>query len=132
MLNRYPSLFHGTPEFVSIPKTWDTNRIGTVVSHTLRNGLNYLWLEAIYSKMAVVHNSNDMLECGYYYDDFNVTDAKLALYDAVHNHDARFSEQMEKRAACLHKIFYSESVQCVMVRTSFKQDVEHSERVYDG
>jgi len=71
-----------------------------VVSHTLRNGLNYLWLEALHSGLALVHNSEHMPEgCGYYYPGENITAGAEALQRAVETHDAAEAER--QRQKCL-------------------------------
>ena len=86
-----------------LPKDWADNRIGTVLSHTLRNGLNNLWLEALYAGMALVHNSAIMRDrgCGYFYDDFNITDGANVLIQAMRTHDGNAARQAAD-TACLH------------------------------
>lgn len=45
-----------SPDLVDIPQHYADKRIGTVLSHHMRNGLNYLGLEALYMNMSLVHN----------------------------------------------------------------------------
>lgn len=70
-----------------IPEQWMQRNIGTIVSHTVRNGLNYLWLEAMFSGLALVHNSELLPKgCGYYYEGENITAGANALKKAMDTH----------------------------------------------
>lgn len=78
--------------FAKLPKQWVQRNIGTIVSHQLRCGMNYLWLEAIYYGMALVHNSRYLpTGCGYYYDGENITAGALALQRAIKTHNTSAS-----------------------------------------
>jgi len=77
-----------------IPETWFNNNIGTVISHQTHCSLNYLYLEALYSGMALVHNSELLAECGYYYDGFNITAGALAVENAIRTHDHNTTRRM--------------------------------------
>lgn len=100
ILSRMKVRWSGSKKFGDLPERWDHSRIGTVVSHTLLNGLNNLWLEALHAGMALVHNSEHMRECGYYYDGFNVTDGAEALKRAIATHDADEDRKVRDQA-CL-------------------------------
>jgi hypothetical protein len=86
--------------FARVPQQWADARIGTVVSHSLRNGLNYMWMEALHAGLALVHNSELMPEgCGYYYHWENVTAGTEALQRAVETHND--AEAESQRRKCL-------------------------------
>ena len=83
-----------------LPQQWHEHEIGTVVSHTLNNGLNYLWLEAIYKGLALVHNSKHLPKgCGYYYPNENITAGAEALRKAIETHNEIEAER--HRQLCL-------------------------------
>lgn len=56
---------------------------GTLLSHHFHNGLNYVYLEALYLGIPLVHNSEFMKDAGYYYDGWNVIDGADALIRAI-------------------------------------------------
>ena len=80
-----------------LPKQWDKQRIGTVVSHTLRCGLNNLWFEIIHTGIALVHNSKHLPDgCGYYYPGENITAGADALRRAIETHNEVEAERHRK------------------------------------
>ena len=87
VMSRFKAPWYGSIELSNIPETWIENEIGTVVSHQIRCELNYLYLEALYSGMALVHNSPMLKDCGYYYHGENVVEASNALQRAMYEHD---------------------------------------------
>ena len=92
--------WHLQQNMVRLPQQWHEHEIGTVVSHTLNNGLNYLWLEAIYKGLALVHNSKHLPKgCGYYYPDENITAGAEALRRAIQTHNEMEAER--HRQLCL-------------------------------
>ena len=100
VLSGFEAPWKTSKSMAKLPQQWNAERIGTVVSHTLRNGLNYLWLEALHSGLALVHNSEHMPEgCGYYYPGENITAGAEALQRAVETHDAAEAER--QRQKCL-------------------------------
>jgi hypothetical protein len=108
---RFKANWYGGIQMAELPKDWKEKRIGTLVSHTINIGLNNLWLEAIHAGMALVHNSEHMQECGYYYKETNVTDGGVALLRAMATHDdeddkfgngnGNGNERRKKDQACL-------------------------------
>lgn len=100
VLPRLDVNWFGHADLGVLPERWSTSRIGTVVSHQLHCGLNYLWLEALHAGMALIHNSEHIRECGYYYDGFNVTDGAEALNRAMASHDTDEDRKVRDQA-CL-------------------------------
>ena len=85
---------------VQIPKHWAEQRIGIVVSYSLRCGLNNLGFEVIHAGMALVHNSEHLPKgCGYYYPGENVTAGAEALRRAIETHNDIEAER--QRNICL-------------------------------
>ena len=99
-LSRMNIVWKGGKNMAKIPQSWEEHNIGTVVSHQLLCELNYLWLEALYSGMVLVHNSEIMKDCGYYYEGFNITDGAEALKRAIRTHDTN-EEQRERDQECI-------------------------------
>ncbi|NKB75617.1 MAG: DUF2827 family protein [Gammaproteobacteria bacterium] len=56
------------------------------------NGLNYLYMEALYMGVPLVHNSPYYLDVGYYYPEFNVRIGKKKLMEALKNHDPQAAD----------------------------------------
>ena len=51
------------------------------------NGLNYLYMEALYMGVPLVHNSEHLIDVGYYYPEFDVRTGKLQTLKALTEHD---------------------------------------------
>ena len=58
-----------------------------ILSHQHLNSLNYVYLEALYFGYPLVHNSDDIKDFGYYYQEFNNIDAadQCILASQIHN-----------------------------------------------
>lgn len=96
VLSGFEAPWKTSKSMAKLPQQWSD--IGTVVSHQVRCGLNNLWLEALHSGLALVHNSEHMPEgCGYYYPGENVTAGAEALRRAVETHDAVEAERQRQR-----------------------------------
>ena len=67
-----------------------------VVSHQWENPLNYAYLDALYYGYPIVHNADMIKDAGYYYEGFNISEAKKALLDALQNHDNSIEEYKER------------------------------------
>ena len=51
------------------------------------NGLNYLYLEALYMGIPLVHNSPDFIDVGYFYPEFDVRTGKKQIIRALTEYD---------------------------------------------
>lgn len=58
-----------------------------VVSHHWENGQNYLYYEALYGGYPLVHNSEFIRPCGYFYPDFDCAEGGRVLREAFARHD---------------------------------------------
>lgn len=58
----------------------------TVVSHQMNNALNYAHLEVLHLGLPLIHNSEELMDLGYYYPDFNINMAAKQLKNALLNH----------------------------------------------
>lgn len=68
-------------------KTFKDNIANTIVSTQLFNEQNYVYLETLFYKRALIHNSPLFKEVGYYYPEFNVNIGSDQLLDAIQNFD---------------------------------------------
>lgn len=59
-----------------------------IVSHHYENAQNYLYYEALYGGYPLIHNSDQLGDCGYRYRDCDCDDGARALLAAVGGHDA--------------------------------------------
>lgn len=75
-----------------------------IVSHHWNNAQNYLYYEALYGGFPLVHNSDLIGGCGYYYDTFNCEDGALALQQAYLEHDSNLEEYRTKSKIFLDKL----------------------------
>ena len=89
------------PGLVYIPQHYSEQQIGTIVSHHLRCGLNYLHLEALYMNMSLVHNSEFIQDCGYYYHEFDIEEGARVLQHAMDTHDQQLDRYAAASAKCL-------------------------------
>lgn len=90
-----------SPDLVRIPQHYADKRIGTVLSHQMRCGLNYLGLEALYMNMSLVHNSKFIQDCGYYYPEFDIEEGARVLEHAITTHDTHLETYAAASAKCL-------------------------------
>ena len=67
------------------------------------NGLNYLHMEALYLNMSLVHNSEYIKKCGYYYPNFDVREGARVLRHAIKNHDSNIEIYAAASVKCLWK-----------------------------
>ena len=63
-----------------------------VVSHHLENGQNYLYYELLWGGYPLIHNSEFVGDCGYYYPGLDCEDGGLALLEALRSHDANLAD----------------------------------------
>lgn len=56
---------------------------GILLGFHYQNGLNYLYNEALYSGVPLVHNSEFMQEIGYYYSEFDIKGAAVQVENAL-------------------------------------------------
>jgi hypothetical protein len=72
-----------------------------VVSHHWENGQNYLYYEALFGDYPLIHNSEFLGECGYYYPEFDCRKGGQALVRAFEEHDAHLETYRAKSRAFL-------------------------------
>lgn len=60
--------------------------LSCVLSHTLENGLNYNWFEALFSGYPLLHNS-DLVSAGYKYKSWDIMDGADLLWHVLRQHD---------------------------------------------
>lgn len=58
-----------------------------IVSHHWENSQNYLYYEALHAGFPLIHNSDQLDDCGYRYKSFDPEDGALALLQALREHD---------------------------------------------
>lgn len=63
------------------------NESSVVLSHQLMNALNYTYMESLYLNIPLVHNSEYIMDGGYYYPDYDTKEGARALKKALLNHD---------------------------------------------
>ena len=82
------------------------NYTDIVLSHQWENGLNYLYFDALYLGYPLVHNSGFMVDCGYYYPEFDADVGAEVLLRAIRDHDSNIEEYNSKSAKKLwdHRI----------------------------
>lgn len=75
-----------------------------IVSHHWENGQNYLYYEALYGGYPLVHNSELIADCGYFYPDFDCQAGGRALLRAFEDHDANLPAYRASAAALLRTL----------------------------
>jgi hypothetical protein len=70
-------------------KIFRDNLANTIVSSQLFNEQNYVYLETLFYKRALIHNSPIFKDVGYYYPEFNVNIGSDQLLDVIQNFDQR-------------------------------------------
>ena len=78
--------------------------VDIVVCHQWENGLNYHYYEALHGSYPLVHNSPFLKDVGYYYPDFDIDAAAVAIHDAATNHDDNIEQYKLDAQATLEKV----------------------------
>jgi hypothetical protein len=74
-----------------------------VVSHTLENPLNYLYLELAWLGYPIIHNGYLCKDVGYYYDGYNYEEGSDVLFHALENHDLNIEQYVEINRKAIDK-----------------------------
>ena len=88
---------HSRLSFLEIIK----NHGSIIVSHQQDNALNYLYLEALYLNLPLLHNSNFLKEYGYYYPDNDIEIARDKIYLILNQHSENIDNYIEKNKKIL-------------------------------
>lgn len=83
-----------------------THHADIIVAHHWDNGLNYLYLDAMYGGFPVVHNSEFIKDFGYYYEGFDAYDGAAQIKRAILEHDDHLEAYREKNK----ELFYRYSI----------------------
>ena len=59
---------------------------GLIISHQIYNELNYLYLEALYLSLPLIHNSYILKDYGYFYSEYDIYKASNHIVDILKNH----------------------------------------------
>ena len=62
-----------------------------IISHQQDNALNYLYMEALYLNIPILHNSDFIKESGYYYPENDIDIAKLQMRKILKEHEKNIS-----------------------------------------
>ena len=74
--------FHSRKPFLNAV----TNYGSIIISHQIQNNLNYLYFDALYLNLPLIHNSERISEFGYFYNNHNITEAALLLEKSLEDH----------------------------------------------
>ena len=77
------------------------NGVSFIVSHQDHVELNYLYLEALYFGIPIIHNSSMIKDFGYYYPNFDCLKGSEQLNKAILTHDDNLDEYKEKAKDCI-------------------------------
>ena len=80
---------------------------GLIISHQIFNELNYLYLEALYLSIPLIHNANCLKDYGYFYNEFDLYSASDHIENILNNHKNNLSEYKFKNKELFKK--YSSS-----------------------
>ncbi len=61
-----------------------------IISHQQDNALNYLYMEALYLNIPILHNSDFIKESGYYYPQNDIDIAKLQMTKILKEHEKKY------------------------------------------
>lgn len=90
LANNYP-IVNEKKNFTYFNNRWSSldalSRHGsTILSHQINNELNYIYFEALYLGLPLIHNSPALEEVGYYYPSFDIDMAAKQIKNATINH----------------------------------------------
>ncbi|WP_269615933.1 DUF2827 family protein [Prochlorococcus marinus] len=67
-----------------------------VISHQYLNDLNYLYFDALYLLLPLIHNSKELADFGYYYPENDIEIATNQIQKALTNHSKNINQYREK------------------------------------
>ncbi|NEX61664.1 DUF2827 domain-containing protein [Noviherbaspirillum galbum] len=77
------ALFHGRHDIAGFMAQY----ADVIVSHQWQNDQNYLYLDALWGNLPLIHNSPWLRDAGYYYPEFDVPSGARQLLHAWRNHE---------------------------------------------
>ena len=77
---------------------------GLIISHQILCELNYLYLEALYLSLPLIHNSNLLKNYGYYYEEFDIIKAEKHIKYILENHKRNIELYSEKNNELFKKL----------------------------
>jgi len=86
---------------ISMKDIFNTSNV--IVSHQLLNSLNYVYLEALYLDIPIIHNSFDIKEVGYFYPGYDINTGAQQLIRALKFHDDNIDTYRSAAKNVLHK-----------------------------
>ena len=84
-----------------------SNYADVVVSHQWENPLNYLYLDLAWYGWPIIHNAHLCADIGYYYEDFNYSQAAEVLVDVLKNHDKNATKYKQKNKRAIERFLPS-------------------------
>jgi hypothetical protein len=75
-----------------------------IISHHWENGQNYLYYEALYGGYPLIHNSEFIKDCGYYYPEFDCQEGGRALLRAFAEHDRQLKDYKSQANRALRRL----------------------------
>ena len=84
--------FHPRIEFINSLKVFGIHSI--IVSHQIMVELNYLYFEALYLGLPLLHNSSSLSTYGYYYPDSDTQEAARQIDSILTNHSTDFRNRL--------------------------------------
>ena len=79
------------------------NHGGLIISHQIYNELNYLYFEALYLSLPLIHNSNMLKDYGYFYNEYDINKASEHIDQILKNHKKNISKQKLKNEKLFKK-----------------------------
>tara|TARA_B100000212_G_C27384093_1_gene538407 strand:+ start:2611 stop:3723 length:1113 start_codon:yes stop_codon:yes gene_type:complete len=86
-----------------------------VISHQIQNDLNYLYFDALYLNIPLIHNSRRLSNYGFYYENHNITEGAVLLKDCLENHKNNLNNQKLKS----HDLFEKHSINNINNQKSY-------------
>ncbi len=86
-----------------------------VISHQIQNDLNYLYFDALYLNIPLIHNSERLSEYGSFYNNHNINEEALLLKDILENYKDNLTHQKIKS----QKLFSKHSIDNINNKKSY-------------
>ncbi len=77
-----------------------------IISHQQDNALNYLYLEALYLNLPILHNSNLIKEYGYYYSENDINIATFQINKILEEHNKNIFKYSSNSKKVIEKFSY--------------------------
>lgn len=77
--------------------------INMIISHQFNCELNYLFLDALYCRSPIIHNSKTLSDYGFYYEEFDAKKCASLILEAKDEYGSNYNKYIDSSNECINK-----------------------------